>query len=86
MLRLSGIEDAIPVVQSVAYLLCRKCCPGCLNVAYLALLSVSPGFMLQKNWTQMYRLNLPSALSQRTNTIQIKYLCHTFIKLSYRVR
>ena len=85
VLCLSGIEQAVPVVQSVAYLLYRIRCPGCVNVAYLALLSATPRFMLQKNYAQMYSPYLPS-LSQRTNTMQIKYLCHTFIKLSYRVR
>ena len=49
MLRLSRIEQAIPVVQSVALLLYRIRCHGCANVAYLVLLSVTPGFMLQKN-------------------------------------
>jgi hypothetical protein len=49
VLRLSEIEQAIPVVQSVASLLYRIRCHGCVNVAYLVLLSVTPGFMLQKN-------------------------------------
>ena len=53
MLRLSGIEKAIPVVQSVACLLYRKHCPGCLNAAYLALLSVT-----RKELDAIYRLNL----------------------------
>jgi hypothetical protein len=49
MLRLSGIEQAIPDFQSVAQLLHTMRCPGCVNVAYLALFSATPGFMLQKN-------------------------------------